>query len=74
MGVWIEVSKTQGAGDLEVFFDGRRASATSVQEKLITAAIPPEMLAKAGRYIVVVKQPSTNRLLTVGVFDINPSK
>lgn len=74
MGVWIEVSETQGVGELEVYFNGQRALKTSVQEKLITAAISPEMLTKPGKYSVVVKQLSTNKLLIVGDFELNLSK
>src|SRR5438445_13753626 len=39
MGIWIEASGTQGLGEAQVLFAGQPAKSTSIQEKVITAAI-----------------------------------
>lgn len=74
MGVWIEVSGTQGLGEAQVLFAGQPAMTTSVQEKIITAAIAPEQLAELGKKEIVIKQLTTDKLFPVGTFDIQPAK
>ena len=73
MGIWIEVSGTQGVGEVQLLVAGQPAMAV-VQEKLITAAIAPEQFAEPGKKEVVIKQISTNKLFPVGVFDVQPAK
>jgi hypothetical protein len=74
MGIWIEVSGTQGLGEVQVLFGGQPAMTTSVQGKMITAAIAPEQLAEQGKKELVIKQIATNKLFSVGAFDIQPAK
>lgn len=68
IGIWIEVSGTQGLGEAQVLFSGQPAKSTSVQEKLITAAIATDQLAVAGDKEVVIKQIGTGKLFPVGIF------
>lgn len=74
MGIWIEVSGTQGLGEAQVLFSGKPAKATSIQEKLITAAIPTEQLAELGDKEVSIKQMATNKVYSVGVFKVVAAK
>lgn len=74
MGIWIEVSGTQGLGEVQVQFAGQSAKSTSVQEKLITAAIAPEQLAEPGDKEVAIKQLATNKIYSVGVFKVATEK
>lgn len=68
MGIWIEVTGTQGFGEAQVLFAGQPAKATSVQEKLVTAAIATDQLAVAGDKEVVIKQIGTGKLFPIGIF------
>lgn len=74
MGVWIEATGTQGLGEAEVLFGGQPAMATSVQEKVVTAAIAPEQLAEPGKKEVAIRQIATNKVFPVGVFEVLPAK
>ena len=74
MGIWIEVSGTQGFGEAQVLFGGQPAAATYVQEKVITAAIAPAQLAEPGKKEIVIKQIATNKVFPVGVFDVQAAK
>ena len=68
MGLWIEVSGTLGLGETQVLFSGQPAKSTSVQEKLITAAIAADQLAVVGDKEVAIKQIGTGKLFPVGIF------
>ena len=68
MGLWVEVSGTQGLGEAQVLFSGQPAKSTSVQEKLITAAIATDQLAVVGNKEVAIKQIGTGKLFPVGIF------
>lgn len=70
MGVWIEVSGTQTIGEAQVLFDGKPAKSTSIQAKLITAAISPAQLVEPGEREVAIKQMATNKITPVGVFTV----
>ena len=70
MGLWIEVSGTQGLGEAQVLFSGQPAKSTSVQEKLITAAIASDQLAVAGDKEVAIKQIGTGKLFPVGILKV----
>jgi len=74
MGMWIDVSSTQGLGDAEVLFDGKPGKHINVDSKLITVEIPPDQLAVAGKYAVAVKQVSTGKLYPVGEFEVKAAK
>ena len=74
MGIWIEVSRAQGLGEIQVLFSGKPVMATFVQEKVITAEIAPEQLSEPGKKEVVIKQVATNKLFPVGVFDVQLAK
>ena len=71
MGIWIQVSGTQGLGNVQVLFDGQSVK-TAVREKVITAAIPSEQIAKAGNKEVVIKQTKTGKVFPVGTFAVKP--
>lgn len=74
MGVWIEVSGTQGLGEAQVIFGGQPAKMTSVQEKNVNAAISTEQLTQAGNKEVVIKQISTGKTYPVGTFTVESAK
>lgn len=74
MGVWIDVSGTQGLGEAEVLFDGKPGKHINVDQKLITVEIDPSLIAVAGKYAVAVKQISTGKLFPVGVFEVQAAK
>lgn len=67
-GIWIEVSGTQGLGEAQVLFSGQPAKSTSIQDKLITAAIATDQLAVAGDKEVAIKQIGTGKIFPVGIF------
>lgn len=73
MGIWIQASKTQGLGKLQVLFDGQ-AVKSAVREKIIIAAIPSEQIAKPGNKGVVIKQTKTGKVFPVGTFVVKPIK
>jgi MFS family permease len=70
MGIWIDISSTQGLGDAQLIFDGKPAKSTSVQDKLVTAAISHEQLEAPGAKKIFIKQISTGRLFPVGTFNL----
>lgn len=71
MGIWIEVlSDTQNFGEAQVLFGGRPAKTTSVQTKLITAAISPEELIPGDKE-VIVKHMASGKTFPVGVFKVS---
>jgi hypothetical protein len=74
IGLWIEVSDTQGLGNLEVLIGGQKASKTFVQAALITASIPPEIVKNPGKHDVSIRQIGTNKLFSVGVFEIHSAR
>jgi hypothetical protein len=71
MGIWIENSGTRDLDELQVFFAGQPAKATSVQEKLITAAIAPDQITVTGDKEILIKQISTGKLFPVGTFKVS---
>lgn len=71
MGLWIEVAGTQGLGEAQVFFAGQPAKLTSIQDKLITAAIGPDQVAVSGVREISIKQVGTGKLFPVGIFKVS---
>lgn len=71
MGLWIDVSSTEGFGELQVLF-AEKTVPTVIQPKLITAGIPPEEIAAPGDKTVKIKQLSTGNIVSVGVFKVLP--
>ena len=74
MGIWIKAINTEALGEAQVIFGGQAAKQTSVQEKLITAAISTEQLSQPGNKEVVIKQISTGKIYKVGIFIVEPEK
>ena len=74
VGLWIQTNGEQSLGEAQVLFGGQPAKATSIQDKLITAAISPDLLAQPGDKEVVIKQVSTGKIFRVGVFKVVPAK
>ena len=72
MGIWIEVSGAQRLGEAQVLFSGQPAKTTSVQEKLITAAIADDQLAVIGNKEIAIKQIETGKLFPVGTLKVVP--
>lgn len=70
MGIWIEASGIQGLGEAQVLFAGQPAKSTSIQEKLITAAITTDQLAVVGEKEIVIQQIGTGKQFPVGIFKI----
>lgn len=70
MGIWIEVADTRGLGEAQVLLSGQPAKLTTVQDKLITAAITTDQLASAGDKAVAIKQIGTGKIFSVGTFKI----
>lgn len=70
MGIWIEVSGAQGLGEVQVLFSGNPAKSTSVQGKLITAAIGVDQLSITGDKEIAVKQIETGKIFSVGTFKV----
>lgn len=68
MGLWVQVVDAQGIGEAQVIFAGEPARSTVVADKVITAAIDPEKLAKPGNIEVAIKQVATGKVLPVGIF------
>jgi hypothetical protein len=72
MGIWIKVLADEKLGEVKVLFDEKPAIITNVQSKLVTAAIPPEMFNKIGKYRISIKQIATNIITPVGIFEVLP--
>lgn len=70
MGIWIDVSGMQGLGEAQVLFAGQPAKSTSIQEKLITAAITTDQLAVVGEKEIVIQQIGSGKQFPVGIFKI----
>lgn len=70
MGIWIEVTGLEGLGGAEVVFAGQPAKKTSIDRKLITAAISFDQIAVVGDKEVTIKQVGTGRQFPVGVFKV----
>lgn len=66
MGIWVEVESTNGLGEAQIMFGGQPAKLTSVQEKIITAAIDAEQIATTGEKEVVIKQIGSGKLIPIG--------
>lgn len=73
-GIWIQVSGALWLGDAQVLFSGQPARATSVQPKLITAAISPENFSKSGKKEISIKQVSTGKVFPVGFLNVEAPK
>jgi hypothetical protein len=61
---------------VQVSFAGKPTMATHVGDKLITAAVSPEMLAESGKYYITLKKSSTGatgEIFPVGIFEVEPS-
>lgn len=71
IGLWIKVSSTEGLMDAQVIFDGKPAKTTSIQNKLITAAIDPEQIKVSGEKNIYLKQAKTGELFFIGVFNVD---
>lgn len=74
MGIWIEVSGGQGLGEAQVLFSGQPAKSTSVQTKLITAAIAPGNFSQVGKNEISIRQVSTGKVFHVGMFNVEAAK
>jgi hypothetical protein len=73
MGIWIKILAAKELGDVKVLFNEKPAIITSVQSTLVTAAIPPEMFDKIGKYRISIKQIATNIVFPVGIFEVLPN-
>ena len=71
-GIWIKFSGGTGLGDVQVFFDGQAAKATSLNPELITASISGKSFKTPGEKDVYIKQVITGALFPVGKFNITP--
>jgi hypothetical protein len=71
MGIWIEVESTKGLGEAQLMFGGQPAKVTSVQEKIITAAVDANQIATAGDKEVVIRQIESGKLLPVGTVRVS---
>ena len=71
MGIWVLASGAQELGKVQVLFDGQ-AVRTVVSGKGISAAVPPEQIAKPGNKEVVIKQIETGKIFPVGTFAVKP--
>lgn len=64
----IQTTGAQGLCEAQVIFVGQPVKPTSIQGKLITAAIFREQLGVAGDKEIAVKQMGINKLFPVGIF------
>lgn len=71
LGIWIEVTSTVGLEGAQVMFGDKPAKATSIQNKLITAAIAIEQIGVLGEKNIYIKQSKTGKSFPVGVFKVN---
>lgn len=67
-GLWIQVSGLDLSSNIEVHFGGHVLPDSHATDKLVTAAVPVEMLKEPGDKEVVVVETSTGRKLPVGLF------
>ncbi|WP_153098809.1 hypothetical protein [Paraburkholderia hayleyella] len=73
IGLWIKVNSTQGFSQAQVYFDDKAALATSVEDKIITAAIDPKYISKPGKHVLTLRLPSRDDIQQIGVFEVKAS-
>lgn len=71
MGIWIDVSSTEGIGEVQVLFGGK-SMVTAIEPKLITAGVPAQELSTAGNKKVEIQSLETGETIAVGTFKVNP--
>lgn len=74
LGMWVEVSDTDGLGKTELLIAGQPAKSTFMKKNLITASISPEQLGLEGKNEILIRQVSTGKTFPVGVFIIESNK
>lgn len=71
MGLWIDVSSTEGIGEVQILVEGR-PSPTAIQPKTITTGIAPEELSVVGDKKIEIKVNNTGQIIPVGVLKVTP--
>lgn len=68
--IWMQIENLNRYGEVLVYFgtNGVKREA-SVEEKLLTVEIPPEVINNAGHHEIIVEEPGGRRT-TVGVFTV----
>lgn len=69
-GLWIQVSGLDLSSKIEVHFGEHLLSDCRATDKLVTAAVPLDLIKAPGEKEVVVVETSTGRKLPVGFFSI----
>jgi len=67
MGLWVEVTRSGGDVDYQIYFNGA-PQRTSVTDKGMTTSIPPSQLTQPGNMDVTIKHSATGRVFSVGTF------
>ncbi len=71
MGIWIKLSGAYESRDVEVWFNGKPAIKTVVQDELITASVSPSEVNSKGSKPIVIKTPQGIDLKDVGFFVVS---
>ena len=69
MGIWIDVSSTEGLGEIQILFAGK-PQPSAVSPKVVTCGVSPEELAVAGDKTIELKIVSTGQVIPVGNFKV----
>lgn len=71
LGIWVRLSSTKGLGEVQLFFNGQSAVATTVvDDGLITAAIQADQLRTIGKKELTLLQTQTQKNIQIGVFTV----
>lgn len=69
-GIWIEVLGEQTLNEVQVIFENRPATVTSIQQGLITASISELEFRQLGTKSISIKDLTNDKILPVGVFNV----
>ena len=69
MGIWIDVSSTEGLGEIQILFAGK-PEPTAVSPKLVTCGVSPEEISIAGDKTIELKIVKTGQVIQVGNFRV----
>ena len=71
MGIWIKISNTDQLKNATLYFDGKPAAGTYVQDKLVTASINPKDISSPGRKEITLKMLNSEKLIPIGSFTVD---
>lgn len=69
-GFWMEIPTAEGLGDVEMLIDGKPATLTSLQPKVITAAFPADFFREGSAHKLSLRQVFSGKEYQVGTLQM----